>query len=168
MNAPVSLPQRAREIAGLAHAIREMCGDDDVAFVDTLDGETDALQAARKAVRWLFEQDAQAEACKSLEAVYAARRKLFEDRSGRTRSALLHFLTELGEKTLPLPEATLTVAKGQPQIVGEPNPETLPLHLTVTKRVADRKAIKDALLAGEEIDGLTLSNAAPHLTVRVR
>lgn len=168
MNAPVSLPQRGREIAELARAIRELAGDDDAAFVDSLDGETDAVEAARKAVRYLFEADAHAEACKGLSDTYAARKRMFEDRAARTRGALLQFLTEIGEKSLPLPEATLTVAKGQPKMLGEPDEANLPIEFWVTKREPNRAAIKEALKAGRQIDGVALSNAQPTLVVRVR
>ena len=86
-----------------------MAGDDDVAFVDSLDGQTDAIEAARYAVRWLAETKAQAEACASLVAIYQARKGMFDDRALKTRAAVALFMQEIGEKTLVLPEATLSI-----------------------------------------------------------
>lgn len=166
MNAPLNLPQRGREIAQLAKAIREMVGDDDQAFVDTLEGETSALEAARYAVRWLAETQAQSVACASLAAIYTARRSVFDDRQSRTRAALALFMQEIGEKTLILPEATLSIRAGQPEVLGEPDVNTLPADLVISKRQPDRSAIRTALLNGREIEGLSLSNAMPSLQVR--
>jgi hypothetical protein len=77
-------------------------------------------------------------------------------------------MQELGVKTLPLTEATLSVSMGQPEIVGEIDVAKLPGHLARAKREPNRPAIRTALLNGEEIPGLSLSNATPRLSVRIR
>lgn len=157
-----------RPIAELARQLRELCGDDEQAFVDTLDGETDTIEAARRVVRWLAETNANEGAAKGLCDTYTARARLFSNRADRIRGMLLNFMQELGLKTLPLPEATLSISTGQPEIVGEIDVATLPSHLARTKREADRTAIRTALLAGETVPGLSLSNAMPRLSVRVK
>lgn len=171
MNAPVNLDavrQAGREIAALAYQIRELCGDDDLAFVDTLDGETDAIQAARGAVRMVQAMEALAEASDALSDRYKARAKDFSDRAGRARSALLQFMGEIGETKLVLPEATVSVGKGRPHLVGEPDVEALPEEFVRVKREPNRSAISEALKAGREVPGCALSNAAPVLSLRVR
>lgn len=165
MNGPLLID---RPTAELAKAIRELCCEDDQAFADTLDGESDAVEAARRVVRWLAETNANEEMVKGLSATYAARAKVYSDRADRIRRILLNFMQEIGTKTLPLPEATLSVSMGQPEIVGEIDVAALPAHLTRTKREADRPAIRTALVNGEEIPGLSLSNAAPRLSVRTK
>jgi hypothetical protein len=157
-----------RPIAELARQIRELCGDDDQAFVDSLDGETDTIEAARRVVRLLNEAEAHETAVKGLADTYRARAKVFAGRQVRIRMALLNFMQEIGAKTLPLPEATLSVGAGQPTVQGEPNVETLPLHLTVATRIPDKAAIKAALEAGEVLAGLSLSNAVPRLSIRMK
>jgi hypothetical protein len=91
-----------------------------------------------------------------------------EAREDRLRGALLRFLTDLGEKRLALPEATLSVVAGRPAVIGEPDPSTLPDALVRVKREADRTAILAALLDNKEVAGCSLSNGAPRLTVRTR
>jgi hypothetical protein len=157
-----------RPIAELAKQIRELCGDDEQAFVDTLDGETDTIEMARRVVRFLKEAEANETMVKGLADTYAARAKVFADRQIRIRGALLNFMQEIGSKSLPLPEATLSVGAGQPSSVGEPDVATLPLHLTVAKRQPDKVAIRAALEAGEELPGLSLSNAVPRLSIRMK
>lgn len=157
-----------RPIAELARQIRDACGDDDQAFVDTLEGVTDSVDAARRVVRLLKEAEAFEAAAKGLAAVYGARAKVFADRGERLRGALLNFMQEIGTKTLPLPEATLSVGAGQRKVVGDINPDHLPDELVRVKREADLAAIKLALENGDEVFGASLSNATPRLTVRMK
>lgn len=156
------------QIAALAAAIREACGDDDQAFTDTLDGCTDAVEAARAAVRFIGECEAYEAACKALAQRYSERAKVFSDREARTRDAIAHFMQEIGEKKLALPEATVSLSAGSPSVVGEPDVAALPDHLVRTKREPDRTAIKQALVDGHVVPGCSLSNARPRLTIRVR
>lgn len=162
------LRHETHEVANLAARLRELCGDDDQAFIDTLEGETEAVEAARRVVRWLHEQGAQQTACCGLANTYRARASVFEERVERARTALFHFLTEMGLKSMPLPEATLSVVAGRVAVVGEGDPETLPDRFVRVKREANRSAIKTALEAGEAVEGFSLSNNAPTLMVRVR
>lgn len=167
MNASHVLREEARAASGLARRIRDLCGDDDQAFLDTLEGETDTLEAFRRVVRWTAEQEAQAAAMKDLANIYSLRAKVLTERSAQGRTAMMHGMMDLGEKTLRLPEATLSVAAGQPKLVGEIlNPDALPDDLVRVKREPNMAAIKAAVLAGAEIEGVSLSNAEPHLTVR--
>lgn len=162
------LRQEAREVANLTARLRDLCGDDEQAFIDTLDGESDVIEAARRVVRWLHEQGAQSTACKGLASTYGARASVFEERVERARTALFHFLSEMGLKSMPLPEATLSIVAGRVSVTGEGDPETLPERFVRVKREANRSAIKAALEAGETVEGFALSNNAPTLMVRVR
>lgn len=168
MNAVAQLRNEGREVRAFAARLREICGEDEQAFVDTLDGETEAVEAARRAVRWLNEQAAHEQAMKGLSETYGARAKLYAERQERTRAALLSFMQDLGSTTLPLPEATLTVTKGSATVVGEADADTLPNSLVRVKREPDRAAILAALKAGRGVLGFSLSNAAPRLQVRVK
>jgi hypothetical protein len=154
--------------AALAAAIREACGDDDAAFVDTLDGSSTVIDAARAAIRFIAEAEANEAAVKALAQRYSERAKVFSDRVARTRDAIANFMAEIGEKKLALPEATLSLSNGTPSLVGDPDPALLPDSMVRVKREPDRTAIKAALLEGQLVQGCSLSNAAPKLTIRVR
>jgi hypothetical protein len=69
---------------------------------------------------------------------------------------------------LELPECTLSLRAGTQQLVGEADPETLPDELCKISRAVDRTAVKDALKRGETVDGFTLSNSSPSLTIRIK
>lgn len=166
MSAVAQLRQQSREIAALAHQIRELCGDDDLAFADTLDGETDAIRAASAVVRTIAAMEAMEEAAKGLSNRYGARAKDFADRAGRARSALLQFMGEIGEKSLILPEGTVTVKAGTRKVVGDPDPREMPPQFVRIKHELDRAAVKSALERGETVPGCELSNATPALQIR--
>lgn len=174
LHADVSRAAGVRELHHLAQDSRELverlrviCGDDDQAFLDTLDGEMDVTEAASRALRWLHEQQAQAEACKSLSDIYAARRKVFDGRVEGARTALFHFLQYLGVKSMPLPEGTLSIVAGREKVMGDPDADALPDTLVRIKREPDKTAIKAALEAGETVAGYTLSNGGQTLQVKV-
>lgn len=156
------------QIAALSAHIRAVAGDDDEAWLDTLDGETDAVGAARAVVRQIIETDANAEALKVVAATYSERKRAMEVRVDRLRGALLRFMQDIGEKTLPLPEATVSVGIGQPSLIGEPDVETLPEGYVKIAKSADRTLIRKALLDGFDVEGCTLSNAEPRLSLRVK
>lgn len=163
---PVDLKTRGREIAGLAAQVRALAGDDDDAFVDTLEGTTDALEAASAVLRGVYEAEAHAVACRALAASYTDRARALELRDERLRGALVNFLSEIGEKSLRLPEGTISRRAGSRLVVGQPNPDALPDSLVRIKREPSLSAIKEALEAGEEIAGLSLSNGGETLSIR--
>jgi hypothetical protein len=167
-DALTDLRHETTEVSNLIARLRELCGEDDQAFLDTLEGETEVVEAARRAVRWLHEQEANEAACKSLASVYKARASVFEDRGARARTALFHFLEEIGVKSMPLPEATLSIVAGRSAVVGEADPDKLPDRFVRVKREANLSAIKAALEAGEAVEDFSLSNNAPTIAVRVR
>lgn len=158
---------RGREVADLWRSIRAIAGEDDDAVVDTVDGETDAVEALRKTVRLAIEAEAHAEAAKALAASYGERRRVLEDRAERYRAAAAAFLQEVGEKSIRLPEATISWRAAGPQLVGDfPPTADLPENCVRLQRVKHEPSIKAALEAGQIIPGLSLSNGGVALTVR--
>lgn len=162
------LRQEVRETAPLIASLRELCGDDEQAFLDTLEGEADINAAASRVVRWMLEQEANASTCKELAAVYVARASMFSSRHDKAKGALLDLLNELGVKSMPLPEASLTAKATPPKLIGEVDAANLPDHLRRTSYAPDKAAIKAELDAGREVAGFTLSNGGQTLQVKVR
>lgn len=162
------LKTRGRETAALWQSVRAIVGeDDDQALIDTVDGEGDAIQGLRYAVRLAIECEANALAAKALASDYRERQKLLEGRAERYRQSAAAFLQEVGEKSLRLPEATISWRHTGPQIVGDiPSAADLPDHCVKFQRVKHEPSIKAALEAGESIPGLSLSNGGIGLTVR--
>lgn len=154
------------EAAPLIASLRSMCGDDEQAFLDTLEGASDITEAVRAVVRWMAEQEAAESAAKGLAETYTARARMFADRKTRTKGALLDVLNELGVRSMPLPEATLTAKTLPPSVVGEADGATLPDDLVRIKREPNKTAIKAALEAGKTVAGYSLSNGGQTLQVK--
>lgn len=164
-----ALTQVAPQIVALAAEIRALAGDDDLAFVDTLEGVSSIVSVARGAVQAMYAWEAQGEAAKALSQRYDARAKDFNARAERVRAALFNFMGEIDCRTLTLPEATLSLA--EPSSVGlvehaDADAAKLPLSLRRTKLEPDRVAIKAALQRGEAVPGYSLANAKPVLKFR--
>lgn len=171
MSAAPYLDRHTITAKGLADALREGgFGDDEDLILDTLEGESDAMEAVSRLLRWMNERQATAQSIKTLEADYAARRKRYEEAVKSARGALARFMDETGLTKIERPEATLSMRKGSPSVIypADLDPETLPEQFRRWTCEADRAAIKEAMLAGEEVPGLTLSNGETSLTVRVK
>lgn len=155
-------------VSELAKAIRAAVGDDDQAFLDTLDGQVDAIDAARAVVRYIAECEANAQAMGALADTYKARAKVHADRVPAAKEALLRFLVTIEENTLRLPEATLSVRAGRPKVVGDGDPANLPAALVIptTTYKPNLEAIRTCLEGGFAVEGYRLTNGAPTLAVR--
>lgn len=168
MNALALNELRDPALITLAQQIRELVGDDDIAFIDTLEGASDAVEAVRSALRMEAAYEANEAACKGLRDRYAARAQDFASRRERIRNALVQFMGEIGEKTMVLPEGTITRKAGGTKVVGEGDPATMPAEFvrTKTSHELDKTAIKRALEQGAEVPGFYLSNGTETLAIR--
>lgn len=159
---------RDPHVIELARQVRELVGDDDIAFIDTLDGASDAVDAVRSVLRFIAATEALEGAAKALRDRYAARAQDFASRQERARNALVQFMGEIGEKSMVLPEGTITRKAGSVKVVGEGDPETMAAEFVRTKttREIDKAAVKRALEQGIDVPGFSLSNGAETLSLR--
>jgi hypothetical protein len=142
--------------------------DDEVLRVDMLEGATDMTEVlTRLANAYASDRDMVMTLTTRINR-NTDRRARFVRRIEHLRGLMLSIMQAGDLKKLVLAEATLAQHKGQRQIVGEPDVETLPAEFVRTKREADRVAIREYLLEGHELPGLSLSNAPPsiHITVK--
>jgi hypothetical protein len=171
MTAAPYLDRHTITAKGLADALREGgFADDEDLILDTLEGETDAMEAVSRLLRWMNERQATAQSLKTLEADYAARRKRYEEAVKSARGALARFMDETGLTKIERPEATLSMRQGSPSVIYpvDLDPETLPEKFRRWTCEADKAAIKEAMMAGEDVPGLVLSNGGTSLAVRVK
>lgn len=150
-----------------AQMIRDMLGDDfDAAtFLDTLDGETDAMDFIGHLVRAKTEADAMEAAMKEVAATYTARAKRFGAQSDAARKGLASILDAIGERKVAHPLATIsrTAPRVSVRIIDD---RAVPSQLC--RLVPDAAAIKAQLEAGETVPGAILEAGEAGLTVRVK
>lgn len=142
--------------------------DDEVLRADMLEGSTDIREILTGLNRTLEDTKALIDGMQGRLEDLAARRARFRQRGEFVRDLMLRILESAQLRKLELPEVTLSTKNNPQQIIGEPDAETLPDDLVKVTRAPDRKKIREALIAGQEVPGVILSNAPPSLMVRVK
>ncbi|MBR0741194.1 siphovirus Gp157 family protein [Bradyrhizobium liaoningense] len=142
--------------------------EDELLRADMLDGETEIAEVLTSLIRMGEDARAMRDATKDQQANLKARADRFERRVEFTRALMLSILSAAELRKVELPEATVYLRHNPQQLVGHPDADKLPDDLVKVERKPDRAKIKEALKAGRVIEGMTLSNAAPSLTVIVR
>ena len=153
----------------VSDTLRDMLGEDfdTETFLDTLDGETDAMDLIGQLVQDREEAKAFEAASKALANEYTARAARLKDKQAAITAALGAVLDATGERKITHPLATVSRTKARAflRITDE---AAIPSQLTVTTTRPDAKAIKAQLDAGEHVPGAELAIGQPGLTVRIK
>lgn len=147
--------------------IRAMVGDDEDCFLDTLDGETDAMDVLGKLIQERQEIQANEAAVKDLAKTYQERAARLNAKADAISQTIGHLLDAIGSKKVAHPLATVSRTKAR-QSVLVTNPEEIPTQLTKVKRSPDLVAIREQLEAGEFVPGAEIKLGNPGVTVRVK
>jgi len=156
-------------IRRIAQEIRDLLGDDfdSETYLDTLDGETNALDAIGYLIQQREEAKAHAEACKQLEATYKARATRLTAKATAMTEAMGAVLDAIGERKVAHPLGTVSRTKGR-TIAVITDEEAIPSQLCKVVRSPDKAAIKEQLEAGEDVPGATLETSPDGISVRVK
>lgn len=156
-------------IERMAESLREMLGEDfdDATFLDTLDGETDAMDLADRLIAAVADAEAMAEAIREQETAMKARRMRYDARADAFRKQMLTLIDAIGVKKVERPRATISRRAGLPsvQITDE---TAIPTQLCKTVVTPDKAAIKAQLLAGETVPGAAIVIGDDGVTVRTK
>ena len=142
--------------------------EDDEAWLATLESETDFNEILTTIIRRIEDTKALVIGTKDRFEELKSRKDRFEHRVETLRELAFKIMQAAELPKLELPEATLSIRKGSPQLIGDADAETLLPQFRRVSVAPDRKAIKDALEAGQTVPGYTLSNASPSLTIRIK
>lgn len=142
--------------------------EDDESWLLAIESETDLDKILTQIVRQI--EDAKALSDGTLERLddLKARKDRFARRIESLRALAFKMMDAAGIKSKELPEATLSVRNGQPQLIGNAHPDSLPDEFCKISREVDRTKVKDALKLGQQVDGFELSNAPPSITIRIK
>ena len=162
-------PLDTARIAATADTIRAMLGDDEdaQAFLDTLDGETDAISVLDQLIEIDQEAKSHAASIKARIGELRDRMTRIERRAEAARAVMGDILDAIGERKVARPAATVSRLAGRTScnITDE---DAVPSQLCEMKRVVDKAAVKKALEAGETIPGAELVKGADSVSVRVK
>lgn len=154
-------------IRAAAEQIRAILGDDDdqQAFLDTLDGETDAMGMIGRLIVARTEARAMAAAAKEVVDTFMARKRRMEAKEEACEAGLGAILDAIGESKVPHELGTVT--RTRPRFsLDVTDPAEIPSQLC--KLVPDNAAIKVQLEAGVDVPGATLKPGEPGVSIRVK
>ena len=155
------------EIRRMADNIRLLTGDDEDCFLDTLDGETDAMDVLGKLIQERQEVQASEAAVKDLAKTYQDRAARLNDKADAISQTIGQLLDAIGEKKVAHPLATVSRTKPRHKVFVT-NPDEIPTQLMRVKSTPDVAAIKKQLDAGEYVPGAEIKLGNPGVTVRVK
>lgn len=141
--------------------------DDDILRADMIEGETDAFDFLSQIVARINDAAALAGGTATVIADLECRLERFERRQRSLRDLAFAVMTAADISKAELPAATLSIRKGTPKVVITDEHALRPEFLRV-RTEPDKAKIKEALAGGEFIEGATLSNAEPTLSIRTK
>jgi Siphovirus Gp157 len=153
------------QVGAVAAMLRDVLTEDERAYVDTLEGETDLFEA----VRFLLERVEDDEGLQDQLATQIESRGIRKARAGErvkhNREAIMALIQCAGLDKLTLPEATLSVRAVPPKAIVT-DEAAVPDALCKFTRKPDMTAIKAEVESGAVIPGVTLDNGGNSLTIR--
>lgn len=157
-------PIALARIRDAAAEIRALAGDDEVAYMDTLEGETDAVELL----------DALIEAAQHVAALEAATReqaqrlgeraRRFADQGKGYRHTMRLILSAMDMRKVVRPGATLSVTAGRASVEIH-DPASVPSQLRKPGE-PDKAAISKQLEQGEDVPGCRIVVGEETLTLR--
>jgi|TARA_Y100000015_G_C2366452_1_gene77770 hypothetical protein len=155
------------EIRRIADSIREICGDDEDTFLDTLDGETDVVDVLSKLIQERLEVLGYEATNKELAEQYKRRADKMATKADAINQQMKHLLNAMGVKKVNHALATVSITKPRwsVEVVDEAQ---VPTQLKVTTSKPDLRAIKKILDDGEPVPGCRPKVGYEGITVRVK
>lgn len=164
----------ATVLAELHNAVARLEADhpdlahEDRAWVDSIDGETSALDLAEhlaeKCLHLAAMEDAAAERVKALQA----RARRFDADQKRIKALILMLMEGANINKLVRPSLTLSARSLPPRLLEIDESKTPSDYMKQPPPVPDKTKIAEALKLGGDVDGWSLSNGARTVAVLVR
>lgn len=155
-----------RAVDVLKEQLREIAGDDEQAVTDTIEGEFDLPGLIAMAAEQNLTDASIVNGIKQAEEKLAARRDRIEKRISLRRVAILAAMQAGNIKTLETPAGTITRKPLPPSALILEEDKIPASYWKASDPKLDKRAVLDALKAGQVIPGAQLSNGGETLQVR--
>lgn len=155
-----------RESEAAAALLNDIGRDDDELTHDMIEGETSLLEAIEFALDALDNAEIIIQGCKAKEKQIAERRNRAERRRETVRALIERAMATAAIKNLSTPTATLTLRETPPKPIYQDEAQIPAAYWKKPDPVLNKKAIADALKAGEDVPGVTLSNGGISVSIR--
>jgi len=142
--------------------------EDEQLRADMIEGATSAFEFLRLIERKRQDACAMAGGIATNIAELSLRQGRFERRDQAMRAIAKKVMDAAQLQKVELPEATLSIRKGQQKLIGDADADLMPDAFVKTERKLNRTAIKEAIENGLVVPGFELSNGEPTLAVRIK
>lgn len=141
---------------------------DEQTLADTVEGLTDTHEILMAVIRAALADEAMAAGLKCRLSDMQGRVERLQDRAAKRRTIAKDVMVELDLKTLNAPDFTASIREGIPNLVVL-NEDAVPsIYWAPGEPKLKRSILAHDLKEGAEVEGATLSNPEPVLSVRVR
>lgn len=169
-NTEYRLRKEAEATKALMAGLRAIDAADDAEVVaDSIEGETQLLEAIDAALAEIDDTEVLVAGLKTKEQQFSERRRAMEERVKRFRALLEQAMAIAEAETLRRPVATLTLRKTPPTVQVDDEgavPSRFFVEQPTPAPKLDKAALKAALDAKEAVPGASLSNGGVSLTIR--
>jgi len=141
---------------------------DEQILADTVDGLTDIPEIIGAIIRAALCDEALATSIKGRIAEMEERLRRLQDRSSKRRQIVKEVMIELDLKKITAPDFSISIRPGLPTVLVLNEEVVPPVYWEPRKPRLKRQELLDELKSGSVIEGVTLSNAEPFLSVRVK
>ncbi len=155
------------DIRSMSDQIRLLTGDDQDTFLDTLDGETDAMDILGKLIQERTECSIYEGSAKELAATYTARAKRMSAKQEALSITIGHLLDAMGQTKIQHALGTVSRTKPRKKVVVV-NQHDIPSQLTTVTVKPDMTAIKKQMDAGELVPGCKYQIGNSSVTIRIK
>jgi hypothetical protein len=153
------------QVEHVAAMLRDELADDERAYLDTLEGETDLYELTRRLLDAVEADEGIQAALAEQIADRNARRQRAAKRIDATRAAIMALLECAKLDKLALPEATLSVRHVPPKAIVT-DEAAVPDDFCKFTRKPDMAAIKAGVESGAAVPGVSFDNGGNSLTIR--
>ena len=141
---------------------------DERTLADTVEGLTDLHEVVTAIIRAALEDEALVAALKCRLADMQGRLDRLQDRASKRRQIARDVMAELDLKKITAPDFTVSLRPGTASLTVI-NEDAVPsIYWTPSEPRLNRQRLAHELKGGAEIEGVTLSNPEPVLSVRTR
>jgi hypothetical protein len=158
------LNREATAAKDLIAAIRAEYADDDLVH-DATEGETSMMEAIDAALIEIDECEAIVAGCKAQSDVLLGRARKFDQRKDRVRALIEQAMLIADLPSAKRPTATVTVKRTPPKAIVADESLIPSQYFKPQPPKLDKRALADALKAGETIPGATLSNGGTTIQI---
>lgn len=148
--------------------ISSVIEDDEEAILGAIEGETNLVEAIQSAIDRVAELAVLEDAIKARLDDLKTRKDRFARQADHIRTAIVSAMGAASLKKLELPIATLSCRSVPPKAVVTSEADIPSNYWKPQDPKLDLKGITDALKAGDDVPGATLSNGSETLSIRFK